>query len=417
MLPQQKSEMSFYIVLLIAFIDHMGIGLVYPLFAALLFDPSAEILSPDTSLATRGLVLGVLIALTPFAQFFSSPLLGSLSDSQGRKKILMLSITIGIISYTLAIFGIMLKSLALLFFYRFLQGISDGSVAVAQAALVDMSTKENKPRRFSLFQMALGAGFTMGPFIGGKLSDPTVALWCNYAAPFYFSGILCLINLVLVVWRFSETNIQKRLVEFKILDSLHNIGRALGWKELRIMFLATFIFTFGWSFFIEFIPIFLMDKHNFTSSHIGNFFAVVGISYAVSSGLFTTPLLKKWSTHKIFSISLLVAGIYLPLLLIIENSLYLWLYIPFLLFLLALIYPAGTTLVSDSAPKDQQGEALGIFGSVNAFAMMTSPFAAGSLVAGYPSLAVWGGSAAMIGAGCVYLIGSWQRRRRRLPTI
>ncbi len=67
---------SLYISLLVAFIDYMGVGLIYPLFASMLFDQSLALLPSETTQGNRGLWLGILIALMPLAQFFSSPLWG-----------------------------------------------------------------------------------------------------------------------------------------------------------------------------------------------------------------------------------------------------------------------------------------------------------------------------------------------------
>ena len=170
MLSSSK-KIPLYPLLLVGFIDHMGIGLVYPLFSALLFDRVNGILPPDTSVAMRGWLLGILIALTPIAQFFACPLLGALSDKKGRKKVLIISITMGIAAYLIAAIGLMFGSLLSLFIYRIVVGISDGSVAVAQAAIADISTDETKGRNFGILNMCLGIGFTVGPFMGGVLSS------------------------------------------------------------------------------------------------------------------------------------------------------------------------------------------------------------------------------------------------------
>ena len=66
-----KFNLSFFIILLIGFVDYLGIGLVYPIFAVLLFDTANPILPPDTSAEYRGAMLGLLIGLTPISQFFS----------------------------------------------------------------------------------------------------------------------------------------------------------------------------------------------------------------------------------------------------------------------------------------------------------------------------------------------------------
>ncbi|NGX39563.1 MAG: hypothetical protein KR126chlam1_00894 [Chlamydiae bacterium] len=76
-----RNRFKFFLLLFSGFLDYVGIGLVFPLFAALFFDRSSLLLAPETSDLVRGIWMGVLIALTPLVQFFVSPILGSLSES------------------------------------------------------------------------------------------------------------------------------------------------------------------------------------------------------------------------------------------------------------------------------------------------------------------------------------------------
>jgi len=75
-----NSKLNLIIILMIAFVDYVGIGLVYPIFAVLLFDPSNLIVPAHSSPEYRGAMLGILISLTPISQFFFSPVLGTFSD-------------------------------------------------------------------------------------------------------------------------------------------------------------------------------------------------------------------------------------------------------------------------------------------------------------------------------------------------
>jgi DHA1 family tetracycline resistance protein-like MFS transporter len=88
---------SLYIALFVAFIDYMGVGLIYPLFSSMLFDPELSLVSLETSEGMCGLWLGILIALMPLAQFFSAPVWGAFSDNKGRKNPLQLSIFVALL--------------------------------------------------------------------------------------------------------------------------------------------------------------------------------------------------------------------------------------------------------------------------------------------------------------------------------
>ncbi len=401
-----STRFNLFLIMMIGFIDQAGLGLVYPLFAILLFDPESLFVPFGTSEATRGLLFGILIALTPLSQFFSSPILGAMSDKKGRKKILQWGIGTGVVGYICAIVGVMNNSIPLLLIYRLLVGISDGTASVAHAALADISTEENKSRHFSLLNMAFGAGFTLGPFIGGCLSDPTYFSWGSYAAPFYFAGLMSFLNLLLVSFKFPESRIVTGNVQCSVLDGIYNLGRAFHWKGLRLLFAGGFFFFFGWTYYMEFMPIYLRERFQFSATEIGNFYAYSGFWYSLSAGLLTIPLLNRFAPEKIVAKALLLSGLYLPVSLLIQDPIYFGVWMPLLLFMAALIYPTSNAIVSNRAPADRQGEVIGVFHSVGSFAMGVSPLFAGSLVAAYPEMTAWGGSIFMLIGGLIYWIGT-----------
>jgi DHA1 family tetracycline resistance protein-like MFS transporter len=134
------SKFNFITILFIGFLDYIGISIVYPVFTGMLFDPTYPLIPHDSSQAYRGALLGLLIGLTPFTQFFSAPLLGAISDLKGRKKTLIYGTIVGFSAYGLAVLGVCTHSLSLLFLYRILMGISSGTVPVAQAMILAPKT-------------------------------------------------------------------------------------------------------------------------------------------------------------------------------------------------------------------------------------------------------------------------------------
>lgn len=402
------SKLNLFTILLIGFVDYVGIGLVYPVFATLLFDVQDPMISQEASLAYRGAMLGILIGLTPLTQFFSSPIMGKLSDLKGRRKILAYGTTAGCLGYGLAIIGIAMHSIFFLFFYRICVGISEGTIAVAQATIADLSSEENKARRFALFNASLGTGFTIGPFLGGKLADPTVASWCGYAVPFIAAGVLCLANLLLILWKFPETCKVQEKISSNLLESVLNIRKVFLWKKMRWMFFAAFAFAFGWSFFNEFIPLLLRARFAFGSNEVGNYYAYGGIWYALSASILTAPLLKYFTPQKIVIKALIGCAVCMLSYLVIHEAQFMWWILPPFMYCLSAVFPTTGALVSNQASQDNQGEVLGVYQSVIASAMGLSPLLIGSFVGVYPELTAWGGAFAMFLASAAL----WQSSRR-----
>lgn len=400
------SSFKFFIILLTGFVDYLGIGLVYPVFAALLFDVQDPILDPSTSVAVRGAFLGVLIALTPISQFFFAPILGAFSDRKGRRIALLLGVSTGFVGYCTAILGICTHSIILLFLYRFLVGVSDATASVAQAALSDISTEETKSRRFSLLNSAMGFGFTVGPFLGGKLADTSFAPWCGYALPFIVAGGLSLLNLLMIFWKFPETRQASIGAPFEWMKGMRDICKVFLWKQFRWLFVAGFCCAFAWSFFNEFIPLLLRSRFAYTLGEVGNYYAFTGGLYALFSALLALPIFIWCRSENLISKLFLLCGISMWLFTVINEGYHIWWIMPVMMYCLAIVYPGLTSIVSDRADKDIQGEVLGVYNAIQAAAMGISPLIVGSAVGAYPPLAAWGGAFAMFSAGLAFWLSS-----------
>ena len=209
---KKSNTLSFSILLMVTFIDFMGMGLIYPIFSKILFDTSIPFFSQGTSDAIRGVWLGVLFALMPFIQFFSLPFWGTISDRKGRKKPLLQSLSFTALGHFVSIFGIVFNSIWILVISRIILGIGAGNISIVQASIADISTNEQKAKNFGLYAMAIGAGFTFGPFIGGGLSI------YNFSFPFSFSCILTLINIILAAIFYKESlhKLVNKIVNFSI---------------------------------------------------------------------------------------------------------------------------------------------------------------------------------------------------------
>lgn len=413
----KQSTLNFLIILLIGFVDYLGIGLVYPIFSVLLFDTSNSIMPFDASPEYRGAILGILFGLTPISQFFVSPILGAFSDIKGRRIALILGIGVGCLGYILGVLGVYYGSLWLLIFYRILIGVSDATAGVAQATLADISTEENKSKRFAYLNSSFGFGFAIGPFFGGIIADSSIVSWFSYSTPLIAAGMLSFMNLLLVYWKFPETRKIVEHVQFDLLEGLHNIKKVFLMKNLKWLFLGGFSLCFGWAFFNEFIPILLRKRFEFSLIHIGNFYAFTGMWYAIGA-LIATRFVHRCSPDKIAVISLFATGVTMLAFVGIYDSFYIWYVIPFMMTGLAFAYPTATTLISNQATPESQGEVLGVYQSVSAAAWGLSPLFVGSAIGAYPALAAWGGALCLFLASIAFWIAAReQQQKKRLKSF
>jgi len=377
--------------------DFIGVGLVYPLFTSMLFDYTDPILPTTTTPQVRGMWLGILIAMMPLTQFFSSPIWGALSDSQGRKKPLLYSLCFTILGYITSFIAIVLSNIFILLASRLILGFASGNMSIVQATISDLSSKKEKAKNFGLYSMALGSGFTLGPFFGGILSA------YGYAAPFLFTFVLALMNWGFAALFFKETNHHPVAKKVTWSSGISQLKIAYHLKGARTILAASFLHNFGWSFFFEFIPIYLIATFALNSQHLGIFYGVAGALYALSSGLLIRPFVSRFKPETLFFFGILMTALTLFTIPLIHQILWIFPLLFFLCFFVSFVTPNSTAAISDAAGEKLQGEALGVLSSTNAAALVLSPLFSGAFVGTYPEMPIWGGGGIMIVAALLVL--------------
>lgn len=101
------------------------------------------------------------------AQFLAGPYLGRLSDQVGRVPVLIVSQIGTVISFIIFAFA---PSVGWLFFARVLDGVTGGNIIVARAYVVDVTDPKERTQSLAYVSAVFGAGFILGPAVGGLLS-------------------------------------------------------------------------------------------------------------------------------------------------------------------------------------------------------------------------------------------------------
>lgn len=373
-----------YVVLLTLFVDMLGYGILIPVIPQLLGNENSPIsILPISFSADQGyILLGFLVGIFPLMQFISTPILGQLSDRYGRRKILALALSGTCVSHLAFAYAILTRNLPLLFLSRAVDGITGGNISVAQAAIADLSTPENRAKNFGLTGAAFGLGFIIGPYLGGKLSDPNLVSWFDASTPFWFAAIISFVNVLSVLIFFPETLKVKNL-EAKIewLKSIRNIAAAYTMKGVRQIFISSFLFQAGFTFFTTFFSIYLIQKFNFNQGNIGEFFAYIGIWIILSQVFITRWIAKKYSEPKVLQISLIGVGVLVAAHFLPQVAWGLLFVAPLFAIFIGLSQANLVALISRSVGPDVQGEILGVNSSLNALAQAVPPIMSGYIAA------------------------------------
>ena len=165
--PRRAALVFIFITIVL---DVLALGMIVPVLPRLVVDFSGG--DPARGAEIYGL-FGTVWALM---QFFFSPVLGALSDRFGRRPVILLS-NFGLgLDYVLMALA---PNWRWLLVGRVISGITAASFATAGAYIADVSPPEKRAAGFGMMNAAFGAGFVLGPAIGGLLGgvDPRLPFW------------------------------------------------------------------------------------------------------------------------------------------------------------------------------------------------------------------------------------------------
>jgi len=278
------------------------------------------------------------------------------------------------------VWGIVQKDLYLIILSRIIDGFTGGNISVATSAISDISDPKDKVKNFGILGALFGICFIAGPYLGGKLSDPTVNANFSYATPFIISAVLSFINLILLSFLFKETLAKRIERKVNIFSGIKNLKTAFTNPKFKIIFTTVFLITCGFSFFTQFFQAYLVTKFYYSESQIGELFAYIGIWIALTQGLFIRYLPKSITPKKAVFFGTMILGSALLALIVPNDSFYIYFILPFVAISNGILSPNSQAIISGLADESSQGEIFGINQSITSLGMALAPLISGVLI-------------------------------------
>jgi len=324
------------------------------------------------------IVIGMILTSFSLFQFISAPIMGRLSDHYGRKPMLVLSQISTFISFVILGFA---NSLWMIFLSRIVDGLFGSNYTIAQAYLSDISSDADRTKIFALSGVAFGIGFLIGPGIGGYLST------FSYSLPAFVAAGVSFFTIMISLFILPETI--KRRKSWKEISNLSELGKLFHFNDFRKFLRSEKTAPKLWQFF-AYVSSFVVWTSTFAlygerqlgigPKIIGYMFMYVGFISIILRGGLLPKLLKRF-TEKRLKYAGMLSILFAMIGAVFMHNWMLYLVLStFFSFGSGIIRPVMYSQISKSAPKDEQGAALGVANSMGSIAQIIGPLMGGFMI-------------------------------------
>jgi DHA1 family tetracycline resistance protein-like MFS transporter len=392
---ESNLKLRMQIILLTVFLDGLSFSLLLPI------TPSLVQHFTGTP-ASATFAMGLLIASYSFAQFIAGPIIGVLSDLYGRRPVILLTLTIGVVDY---VFSAIAWELWLLFAARIIAGVCGGNITAVNAYVADISKPEERSQKFGLVLAALAFGFIIGPGIGGYLVQ-----W-GLRTPFWISAGLGMLNLGLAIFFLTESRPKSRVQQTFALHMVYPLQMVLRHPspDVRAMLRTVFFLQTARAALQATFVIFTFVLFNWNEADIGIALVVSGIFIVLAQGGLTTHFVDAVGNTKTAIIGLVILTLGYAALGFVSAE---WqLYAALIFWSLGMICePAIQGAVSRRVSDEEQGVLQGNITSLTNLGSILGPIAGASLfsLTSAPIDRVYLPGAPFLLCACLTFVALWQ---------
>lgn len=262
-MPSNKT--IFLTIMLMFTLGQIGIDLYLP-----------SLLSIASSLNTDTDMVQLTITSYISSMIFSQPIYGIASDAYGRRRILIIGMSLA----TLGSFICMQASnINILLTGRFIQGLGAGAgTTVCRAMLRDLYSGHEFVKNASYLAVFGMIFMVTAPIIGGYIE-----YYLNWRANFILLFILCFIIVTSLITIMPETNNHTSTHHIKlnaILENFRTLLKSDKFITYTLCSTLTYANVFSW---ITAAPILLQENYNLSPINFGWCYFFAGISYAIGN--------------------------------------------------------------------------------------------------------------------------------------
>jgi DHA1 family tetracycline resistance protein-like MFS transporter len=353
------SRAAFAFIFITVLLDMLALGIIIPVMPMLV----SGFLGGDTARSAE--VIGLFGTVWALMQFLFSPVLGALSDRFGRRPVILVS-CLGLgLDYVLMALA---PSLTWLFVGRLISGITSASFSTGFAYVADVTPPDQRATRFGIIGVAFGAGFVLGPAIGGLAGsiDPRL--------PFWIAAFLGLAN-ALYGWLILPESLplsSRMPFSWRRANPLGALKLLRSHRELFGLASVNFLGMLAHAVLPIVSVLYLFYRYGWDERAVGLVLAGVGICSMVVQGALIGPVIKRFGERASLIVGQVfgVAGFFIYG--AASTGVLFLAGIPFMA-LWGLASPASLALMSRHVGPDEQGQLQGANASIQGISSLLGP--------------------------------------------
>ena len=359
-MKSKQYQQIFNVLFISIFAAMMGLGIVSPIMPVFAED-----------LGASGIWLGIIFSGFSLSRGVFMPIVGNLSDKNGRKKY----IVTGLLAYAvISLLYLVAYNVYALSMIRVVHGFASAMVIpIAMAYVGEISEEDKEGNTMGRFNIALFLGMGSGPIIGGILHDVF-----GLSSVFIAMSVLSFIAFLLTLFLLPDLKIAGQS-DKDFSDRRHPFKKLLKDDIIKGLLIFRAIGAIGRGGIMAFLPIFAA-KIDITASQIG---------IIISVNLFLTALLQGYFgklADRYSKILLIILGsgisaaalLFIPL--IAHNFRSLLIIDMFMGIGGAISMPSASAITVIAGKRYGMGASMGVFNTAMSVGMILAPLLSGMVM-------------------------------------
>jgi MFS family permease len=363
---------TFWKVVVISFIDHIGGALIFPFFALYL-----------TSKFGVGMTqVGVLFAAFSLSSFGGSAIGGALTDRFGRKGIIIFGLFAS--SFSALAMGFATTFQMFFFLALFVGILADVAGPAHQAMIADILPEDKRANGYGILRVAFNLSVVIGPAIGGLLASR------SYLLLFIADAAISLLTVVLVSLYLPETKpeVHPDAPQQTVAGSFKGYGLVFRNAAFMLFLGAVMLGVFTYLNMNTTLGVYLRNEHGVPTSGYGmllslNAAMVVLMQFPITRRIEKYPpmLMMALGTF-LYAIGFTMYGFV---------AVY-WLFVTAMVIITIgemIVSPVSQALVASFAPEDMRGRYMAVSGISWGLPYAIGPYLAGRVMDGPNPHILW----------------------------